>query len=95
MLVSATIGGTLPAAAELPNGTPHVGGSHADLARTASAIALEAAPALFRCVASKRLAENFGLGAAFLPGQAFGLADYVRGKGQRSDSRRRHRAFLD
>jgi len=40
--VSAMIRGMLPAAAELPNGTPHVGVGHADLAGAASAIALEA-----------------------------------------------------
>lgn len=82
MLVSATIRGTLPAAAELPNGTPHVGVGHAGLVSAAGAIALEAAPALFCCVASECLAENFGLGTAFLPGQTLGLTDHVRGKGQ-------------
>ena len=95
MLVSATTRGTLPAAAKLLDSASHAGVGHPGLTGSAGAIALEPSPAPFRRVASQCLADDFGLGTAFLFGQTLGRTDYVRGKQQRSDSRRRHFAFLD
>src|SRR5437867_6145809 len=96
ILVSATIRGTLPAAAELLDGALHVGFSHADFPSPAGAIALERTPTSLLTVAAQRLPKNFslGLGAAFLLGQAFRFTDQVRGKRQRADSCGRHPAFL-
>src|SRR5437867_8608724 len=71
ILVSATIRGTLPAAAELLDGALHVGFSHAEFPSPAGAIALERTPTSLLTVAAQRLPKNFGLGGAFPLGQAF------------------------
>ena len=68
MLVSATIRGTLPAAAELLDGAFDVRLSQADLPGAAGAIALELTPASLLAVAAQRLTQNLCLGAAFLLG---------------------------
>ena len=95
MLVSATIRGTLPAAAELLDGAFHVGLSQADLPSPAGAIALEATPASLLAVAAQRLPQDLCLGAAFLLGQTLRFSDQVRRKRERADSCGGHPAILD
>jgi hypothetical protein len=95
MLVSATIRGTLPAAAELLDGAFHVLLFHANLPGPAGAIALEPTPASLLAIAAQRLPKDLCLGAAFLLGQAFRFSDQVRGKGEHADSCGGHSAFLD
>ena len=63
MLVSVTIRGTLPAAAELLDGAFDVRLSHAHLPGAAGAIALEPTPASLLTVAAQRLPQDLGLGA--------------------------------
>ena len=95
MLVSATIRGTLPAAAILLDRAPHASRGQPDFPSLARAIAFEPAPAFLLAVPAERLAKNLSLRATLLLGQALGLTDEVRRKGQRADSRGRHRVFLD
>ena len=78
MLVSATIRGTLPAAAELLDGALHVGFSHADFPSPAGAIALERTPTSPLTVAAQRLPKNFGLGGAFPLAKRSGAMESIR-----------------
>jgi hypothetical protein len=94
-VVSATIRGALPAAADLLDGTLHVRLSHADFPSPASAIALEPTPASLLAVAAQRVLKDLCLGAAFLLGQAFRFPDQIRGKREQTDACGGHPAFLD
>jgi hypothetical protein len=91
MMVSATIRGTLPAAAKLLDGALHACLSHADCPGPTGTIALEPAPASLLTVAAECLTKDLCLGAAFLLGQALHLSDQVRGKRERADTSR-HRS---
>ena len=95
MLVSATIRGTLPAAAELLDGAFHVRLPQADFSGAAGAIALEPTPALLLDVATQRLPQDLCLGAPLLLGQALCFSDQVRRKRERADSCGGHPAILD
>ena len=91
MLVSATIRGTLPAAAELPDGTLDIGLGHPEPPRPPGAVALEATPPALLNVAAEGLAEELAPGATFLFGDPLGLTNEVRGKGEGEDSCGTHR----
>ena len=95
MLVSATIRGTLPAAAKILDGALDACFSHANCPSPPGAIALEPAPALLLAVAAERLTKDLCLGAAFVLGQAFHFSDQVRRKRERADTRGGHCAILD
>ena len=86
MLVSATIRGTLSAAAELLDGTLDVGLGHPDFPCPAGAIALEPTPAALHTVAAQRLPKDVDLRPAFLLGQSLRFAHYVRRERERAGS---------
>ena len=95
MLVSATIRGTLSAAAKLLDDALDVRLSHANFPGPPGAIALEPPPASLLAVAAECLPKNLCLGAAFLLGQAFRFSDQIRGKRERAETCGGHSAFLD
>ena len=90
MLVSATIRGTLLAAAKLLDGLLDVGLGHSEFPGPTSTVALEAAPTALLAISAQRLAEDLSLRTAFLLRKPLRLADYVRRERERADSRGRH-----
>ena len=86
MLVSATIRATLPAAAELLDGTLDMGPGHPESPRPTGAVTLEATPSALLNVAAEGLAKELALGATFLLGDSLGLTNEVRGKREGEDS---------
>ena len=90
MLVSATIRGALPAAADVLDGTRDVALGHPEFPGPTLSVALKRAPAALLNVTAQRLAEELALRPAFLLGDPLRFTDQVRGERQGEDAGRTH-----